>query len=240
VPDAKALATGLAIAFAAGAMLLWRDMPKAMTLAVFAALSGSVLHAALAHQDVRRSFFGVHKIFETQDGYFRLLVHGTTIHGAMRVRESDGKASEGRPAPTTYYAFDGPLGQAISSVREKNGGKLSHVAAIGLGVGSLACHAKPGEVMTFYEIDPLVIDIARDRSLFRYLSDCAPGAAPAVTRRERPQAGARGRPPCPPSGRPCGSSGQTPRSRDRWPARAAHDRRQSRARDGLRPRQDRR
>jgi hypothetical protein len=98
----------------------------------------------------------------------------------MRVREADGKPSEGRPAPTTYYAFDGPLGQAISSVREKNGGKLSHVAAIGLGVGSLACHAKPGEVMTFYEIDPLVIDIARDRSLFRYLSDCAPGAEPVL------------------------------------------------------------
>jgi hypothetical protein len=176
MPDAKLLATGLAIAFSAGAMLLWRDMPKAVTLAVFAALSGSILHASLAQQDVRRSFFGVHKIFETQDGYFRLLVHGTTIHGAMRVREPDGKASEGRPAPTTYYAFDGPLGQAISSVRDKNGGKLAHVAAIGLGVGSLACHAKPGEMMTFYEIDPVVIDIARDRSLFRYMSDCAPGA----------------------------------------------------------------
>lgn len=176
MPDAKTLATGLAIAFSAGAMLLWRDMPKAVTLALFAALSGSLLHASLAQQDVRRSFFGVHKIFDTQDGYFRLLVHGTTIHGAMRVREADGKASAGRPAPTTYYAFDGPLGQAIASVRDRNGGKLAHVAAIGLGVGSLACHAKPGEMMTFYEIDPVVINIARDRSLFRYMSDCAPGA----------------------------------------------------------------
>ncbi len=176
VPNAKALATGLAIAFAAGAMLLWRDMPKAVTLALFAALSGSVLHAALAQQDVRRSFFGVHKIFDTQDGYFRLLVHGTTIHGAMRVRDAEGKPVDGRPAPTTYYAFDGPLGQAISSVRQHRGGKLGHIAAIGLGVGSLACHTRPGEAITFYEIDPLVIDIARDRSLFRYLSDCTPGA----------------------------------------------------------------
>jgi hypothetical protein len=177
LPDAKVAATGLAIAFSAGAMLLWRDLPKAVTLAVFAALSGSVVHAALAQQDVRRSFFGVHKIFETRDGFFRLLVHGTTIHGAMRVRDADGKPVDGRPAPTTYYAFDGPLGQAISSVRERRGGALSHIAAIGLGVGSLACHAKPGEGITFYEIDPLVIDIARDRNLFRYLSDCAPGAA---------------------------------------------------------------
>lgn len=177
LPNAKALATGLAIAFAAGAMLLWRDMPKAVTLAAFAALSASALHGALAQQDVRRSFFGVHRISETQDGLFRLLAHGTTIHGAMRVRDENGKPIEGRPAPTTYYAFDGPLGQAIASVRDRRAGTLSHVAAIGLGVGSLACHIRANERMTFYEIDPIVIDIARDRTLFRYLSDCAPGAS---------------------------------------------------------------
>ncbi|MBX9761071.1 MAG: fused MFS/spermidine synthase [Beijerinckiaceae bacterium] len=176
-PAPKGIATGLAIAFAAGAMLLWRDLPKAATLAAFAALSGTFLHAALAQQDVRRSFFGVHKIFETPDNQFRLLVHGTTIHGAMRVRDPQGEPVSGRPAPTTYYAFDGPLGQAISSVRAARGGQVSHIAAIGLGVGSLACHVKPGEAITFYEIDPVVIDIARDASLFRYLSDCAPGAA---------------------------------------------------------------
>lgn len=175
-PSPKAIATGLAIAFAAGAMLLWRDLPKAVTLAAFSALAGTVLHTALAQQDVQRSFFGVHKIFETPDEQFRLLVHGTTIHGAMRIRDKDGKPVEGRPAPTTYYAFDGPLGQAVSSVRGARGGSISHIAAIGLGVGSLACHVRGGEAITFYEIDPLVIDIARDASRFRYLSDCAPGA----------------------------------------------------------------
>lgn len=176
-PVPKGASTVLAIAFAAGAMLLWRDVPKAITLAAFAALSGTFLQAALSQQDVRRSFFGVHKIFETADNQFRLLVHGTTIHGAMRVRDPKGALVSGPPSPTTYYALDGPLGQAISSVRAARGGQLSHIAAIGLGVGSLACHAKPGEPITFYEIDPVVVDIARDRSLFRYLSDCAPGAA---------------------------------------------------------------
>lgn len=176
-PHAKTFATGLAIVFAAGAMLLWRDMPKAMTLAAFAALSASALHAALAQVDVRRSFFGVHKISQTQDGSFRLLAHGTTLHGAMRLLDPQGKPVEGPPAPTTYYAFDGPLGQAIASVRDRRAGQLSHVAAIGLGVGTLACHVRPGERITFYEIDSLVIDIARDRTLFRYLSDCAPDAA---------------------------------------------------------------
>ncbi len=176
VPSAKAMALGLTIVLAAAAMLLWREMPKALVMAVFAALAGSVLQAALTQQDVRRSFFGVHKIFDAPDGNFRLLVHGTTIHGAMRVRDANGVATTGAPNPTTYYAFDGPLGKAISSVRERRGGKLEHVAAIGLGVGSLACHMKPGDGITFYEIDPVVIEIARDRTLFRYLSDCAPGA----------------------------------------------------------------
>ena len=33
-----------------------------------------------------RSFFGVHKIVVTPGGYFHVLMHGTTIHGAERFR----------------------------------------------------------------------------------------------------------------------------------------------------------
>ena len=33
-----------------------------------------------------RSFFGVHKIYDTEDGRFRVLMHGTTIHGALQSR----------------------------------------------------------------------------------------------------------------------------------------------------------
>jgi spermidine synthase len=48
------------------------------------------------------------------------------------------------------------------------------VAIIGLGTGSLACYAKPGQPVTFYEIDPTVLKIARDARLFTFLRDCSP------------------------------------------------------------------
>ena len=53
---------------------------------------------------------------------------------------------------------------------------LGHVAVVGLGTGSLACHRKAGEHWTFFEIDPEVIRIARDPRLFTFLSNCAPDA----------------------------------------------------------------
>ena len=121
-----------------------------------------------------RSFYGVHRIADTTDGQFRFLFHGTTIHGSERLRGADGKAVEGRPSPATYYWVGGPLGDAIEAARAVTGGRLGTVAAIGLGTGSLACHSKPGEDWTFFEIDPEVVRIARDPKLFRYLSSCAP------------------------------------------------------------------
>jgi hypothetical protein len=44
----------------------------------------------------------------------------------------------------------------------------------GLGAGALACYRRPGEQWTFYEIDSAVVQIARDRRFFTFVSDCAP------------------------------------------------------------------
>jgi hypothetical protein len=46
------------------------------------------------------------------------------------------------------------------------------VAAVGLGAGALACHARPGDDYTFLEIDPVVARIARNPDWFTYLRDC--------------------------------------------------------------------
>src|SRR3546814_7791694 len=46
----------------------------------------------------------------------------------------------------------------------------------GLGAGTLACYRKPGQDWTIFEIDPVMVDIARDPEKFTFLSDCAPGA----------------------------------------------------------------
>jgi hypothetical protein len=116
-----------------------------------------------------RSFFGVYRVLSADNGGYRLFLHGTTTHGAERV--------EGPPEPLAYYYRGGALGHAIAAVQA---GGAHRVAAVGLGIGALACYAHASETWTFYEIDPLVVQIARDKSLFRSFSACAPNAAVVI------------------------------------------------------------
>src|SRR5262249_22599831 len=102
---------------------------------------------------------------------YRILYHGTTIHGAEQIAERDGNPLSGRPQPLTYFYFGGPISEAIETARSAQHG-LREVAVIGLGAGSLACHRKDEENWTCFEIDPVVVRIARDPRLFRFLSDC--------------------------------------------------------------------
>ncbi|MGD9828195.1 MAG: spermidine synthase [Hyphomicrobiaceae bacterium] len=123
-----------------------------------------------------RSFFAVHTVRQTEDGRARYLVHGSTVHGAEWVRTADGSPVKSRPEPASYFYRGGPYAAAIEAARQVHGGKLGRVAVVGLGMGSLACHARSGEGWEFFEIDPEVVRIARDRSVFRSFTACAPGA----------------------------------------------------------------
>jgi len=72
--------------------------------------------------------------------------------------------------PLTYFHPTGPLGQ-VFGVFPKNPDH-AQVAVIGLGTGSAASYARPGQHWTFYEIDPAVERIARDTRYFTFLNDC--------------------------------------------------------------------
>jgi hypothetical protein len=125
----------------------------------FAAGQGRVVWAA-------RSFFGVHRV--TRDGRFHRLLHGHTVHGVQDLDAS--RAAE----PLGYYGRQGPLGQifaALALVPDEP------IAAIGLGAGAVAAYGAPHQPITFYEIDPVVREIATDARFFRYL----PNAAASVT-----------------------------------------------------------
>jgi hypothetical protein len=112
-----------------------------------------------------RSFFGVYRVADIHDNRLRALYHGTTIHGAQAKEGPD------RLQPLLYFHRLGPAG-AIFAANGATG--PSGVAVIGLGTGSLACYATSGRPMTFYEIDPTVLKIARDERWFTFLRDCAP------------------------------------------------------------------
>jgi spermidine synthase len=158
-----------------GALMLWRrERPLELAaLALIAFTANEMWRSGLTRVETARSFFGVHQVVESADRQFRLLFHGTTIHGAERIRDAEGRPVMGRPQPRTYYYFGGPISEGIAAARAARGA-LAHVAAVGLGTGSLACHRRDGESWTFFEIDPEVLRIARDASLFKFISECAP------------------------------------------------------------------
>jgi predicted O-methyltransferase YrrM len=157
----------------AGLMVIYRQRPaRLFSLVVLAFVVTGIWQPGLARVENVRSFFGVHKVSETADGRHRLLFHGTTIHGAEKVREANGTLATGRPEPLTYYYFGGPISEAIDAARAAQS-RLRAVAAVGLGTGSLACHIKNGERWTFFEIDPEVVRLARNPKLFRYINECA-------------------------------------------------------------------
>ncbi|WP_315838084.1 fused MFS/spermidine synthase [Bradyrhizobium prioriisuperbiae] len=126
-----------------------------------------------------RSFFGVHKIVETPNGQYHVLMHGTTIHGAEKFLNDDGTPVTGRPEPISYYHKDGGIGQAIEAIRVRKGGPI-RVAVIGLGSGSLTCAAQPGENWTFFEIDQTMVDTARDPKHFTFIQSCMPDLQPVM------------------------------------------------------------
>jgi hypothetical protein len=144
----------------------------------FAAIVAAALWINHSYADSKgtisvRSFFGVHKVAESADGRFRILSHGTTIHGAERIRDDSGNPLTARPAPLTYYYDGSGMAQVMDMVRARIAGPIRY-AVIGLGTGSLACRARPGDTVRFYEIDPAIVYTARDSGLFHFLSACTP------------------------------------------------------------------
>ena len=112
-----------------------------------------------------RSYFGVYRV--VSDGLYNVFYHGTTIHGA----QNDDPGAY-RLIPINYYYESGPISEVIQEFRNSAG--LKRVAIMGLGAGGITCHGEAGEEWIFYEIDPLVEKIARDKTLYSYVQDCPP------------------------------------------------------------------
>lgn len=155
--------------------------PLRLLVAASVGMLASVIVSTPSHLVAQaRSFFAVHSVYQTPDGQGRYLKHGNTLHGAERWADAAGVPLDSRPEPASYFHFGGAYSEAIDQTRAVHGGKLARVAVIGLGMGSLACHSKPGETWDFFEIDSEVVRIARNTQLFRAFSECAPGAKVVV------------------------------------------------------------
>ncbi|MFL5273335.1 MAG: spermidine synthase, partial [Anaeromyxobacteraceae bacterium] len=145
-----------------------------------AGLARAASDARAAHR-MTRSFYGALRVDDTAEGQDRVrrLYHGTVLHGEQWL------APERRREATTYYSERSGVGRALHAAQEAG---PVRVGVIGLGAGTLAAYARPGDVFRFYEIDPAVIAIAR--ADFTFLSDAggsveiAPGDARLTLERE--------------------------------------------------------
>jgi hypothetical protein len=162
------------VALAAFIMVNARDTMKAALTTAFVLVATALYRPGFVQAETSRSFFGVHKVADSTDGRFRMLFHGTTLHGVQRLKTEDGVADTGKPEPLTYYYRRGPIADTIAAMREQRG-SLAAVAVVGLGTGSMACHARGEERWRYFEIDPVVVRLARDPEKFRFLADCGSG-----------------------------------------------------------------
>lgn len=112
-----------------------------------------------------RNFYGALRVQDSTQGsdketWTRTLIHGTINHGLQFL--SDNRYL----LPTTYYGPNSGIGLAIANTWHMN----HRVGLIGLGTGTLSSYARKGDYYRIYEINPLVLDVAR--SEFRFLKGC--------------------------------------------------------------------
>jgi len=115
--------------------------------------------------ELARNFYGALEVSESSkdipDEHFLSLVHGLTVHGRQFL------APAKRSLPLTYYGLQSGVGRTLEYFRERG---AFCAGAVGLGVGTVAAYARPGDDFTFYELNPDVLRLAEKH--FTYLRDC--------------------------------------------------------------------
>jgi len=144
-----------------------------------------------------RNFYGSLRVSESDQTVFGgdarvfMLTNGGTLHGSQ-VQDLNEVPGPYANTPVTYY---GPLAGGLSlafnpkwrgaagagtpekldlanmTEVERPQGRPMRIAVIGLGIGSMTAWARAGDEYDFFEINPLVDKVARDRRFFTYVSD---------------------------------------------------------------------
>jgi hypothetical protein len=91
------------------------------------------------------------------------MYHGGIMHGGQL------QDAQYRRMPADYFGPSSGYGRVFRSLREMQPKRPLSVGVIGLGAGVIAGYTKQGDVITFYEISPRVVDITRRE--FTFLQD---------------------------------------------------------------------
>lgn len=139
----------------------------------FAAAAGTLLLAIYGGQQMweelhnsvarERNFYGALLVEDLQEDEHKIrqLSHGTITHG-IQILDANF-----RHVATTYYGQESGAGLTWRVLEKQGPLKLG---VVGLGAGTMATYGRPGDTIRFYDLNPLVIQIARKQ--FTFLADC--------------------------------------------------------------------
>ena len=140
-----------------------------------------------------RNFYGVLSVNQSvlkdnKEGRNNIIMHtmysGTTRHGSQLMNDDH------FCRPISYYGEQGPIGQLFTAFDPHNSDW--QVGIVGLGSGALGGYAKRTQNWHFYELNPMVIDMAENPEYFSYLHNCVeqyviyPGDARLTLDRQTP------------------------------------------------------
>ncbi|MCB9932876.1 MAG: spermidine synthase [Planctomycetes bacterium] len=112
-----------------------------------------------------RNFYGVLRVKEppeeTQAAWTREMISGSTVHGLQFM------APDLQRVPTTYFSLHSGVGLVLTSYPDQ---RNMRVGVVGLGAGTLAAYAKPGDSYRFYEINERDLELAHE--YFKFLENC--------------------------------------------------------------------
>jgi spermidine synthase len=109
-----------------------------------------------------RNFYGVKRVIEKER--MHVLINQSTAHGLQNM--DDTKSFNGI---SSYY---GGIKSALSLIKKSN--SSLKVTLVGLGAGTLLCQFRSTDTVNAIEIDPQVVELAKNNSLFTYIRDCLP------------------------------------------------------------------
>lgn len=121
---------------------------------------------------MERNFYGTLQVYESDYGGSKILVlmHGQINHG-FQFAEDD----PWHKKPVSYYGAASGIGVALRALRNPAaaGRRPLRMGGVGLGAGVIAAWTLPGDRLTFYEINPLVLRLSGE--YFTYLRDARGG-----------------------------------------------------------------
>lgn len=107
-----------------------------------------------------RSFYGVIMVKHNTSLNSNVLVYGNIVHGNQFMGKHKNE-------PTTYYGKKSGIGIVLKNSPVFH--RKINIGVIGLGTGTMATYGKIGDTVTFFDINPQIIQIARNN--FTFLQD---------------------------------------------------------------------